>query len=324
MCRLVGVTAVLVLCAYGLTPVRAETPANCPSGTMECARSEIQSLVSQETNSLKQQGYDAVDQTRIAIIEKAGNVRVELQLDAKFEYAVVGACGTKCDHAHIELSSPSGPLAQSPETQPVVILSGKVPTTTMYIINLSAPGCHEGACAVGLTIVHKAAAAPTTTPATAEVFNGYDNFDMVGGDLKKIQKVDQNACSSACQTDEQCIGYSYDKWNRWCFTKKEMGAIFYTARSLTAFRAGRTPANMSKGDISFEHFRNKGFPTQGQNREKASTFEVCQEMCAEQDWCAAFTFFKSEKICERFRSTGEYFSKNDSDSGAKKQETASE
>ena len=310
----------------------AQTPPSCDrASATECQRQSVDERLAKEVGFLKNQGFDSADQTRFSALEKGRAESFRADLTAGVDYARVAACGLACDHVRMELSNASGALAESPEKQPVVILNGAVPETGNYVVTLSAPGCQQDACGVGLTIVRKATPASPTPPAPAAVrlepppapqatFSTYDNYDMIGGDLRKIQKVEHDACAFACRTDARCVAYSYDKWNKWCFTKDAASELVFTARSLTALREGAVSPTFAAGDVYFERFRNKGFPKQSQPKQLTDTFEKCEALCSETDWCAAFTYFKSTDECQRYRGTGEYFSNSNADSGAKRQE----
>jgi hypothetical protein len=296
----------------------------------------VEERLAQEAGYLKNQGYALEGQARTSSIQRSSSYQIRVELIAGVDYALVSACGADCEHVHMELSNASGPLGDSPEKQAVVILNGAVPETGTYTVTLTAPGCQFSTCGVGLSITRKGLAAAVVPPAVVTrpkpapppppqiAFSVYENYDMIGGDLRKIQKVDHETCAAACRSDSRCVGYSYDKWNKWCFTKDAANQFVYTARSLTALREGAQSPTFSSNELYFERFRNKGFPKQTQPKQTTDTFEKCEELCSQTDWCAAFTYFKSNDVCQLYRSTGEYFSNDDADSGAKRQKTEKE
>jgi hypothetical protein len=150
-------------------------------------------------------------------------------------------------------------------------------------------------------------------------FKTYDNVDALGGDRATLKNIELPDCVAACRSDSECAGYSYDKWNKWCFTKTALNELIYSARSLTALREDAPKPTMSRNSIHFERFRNRGFPRQSQQRQTAQSFEQCEAICGQTEWCAALTFYKSTRECQLLRTTGEYFPNSDADSAAKSQ-----
>lgn len=156
-------------------------------------------------------------------------------------------------------------------------------------------------------------------PAPSPSFKTYDNFDVIGGDRATLKNVELADCVAACRGDSECIAYSYDKWNKWCFTKTATNELTYSARSLTALREDAPAPTYSRSNIHFDRYRNKGFPRQPQQSRPAQSFEQCEAMCGQAEWCAALTFYRSTRECQLLRTTSEYFSNPDAYSAAKSQ-----
>jgi PAN domain len=332
-----GFVSVWILPIVTLTALAQSAKPCDGADSADCLRQLVDERLATEAAYLRGQGFSSSHRTRFARIVRGRSEPFRIDLTEGVEYALVAACAAECDHVRLVLSNATGPFAESPEKQAVVILNGAVPETGDYTVALSAPGCQRDNCGVGFVIVRKAAvtapAASAPVPAAksdpvpvppAVAFNTYDNYDMLGGDLRKIQKVEQEACATECRSDNRCVAYSYDKWNKWCFTKDATSDLIFTARSLTALREGGGAPTFSTGDQYFERFRNKGFPKQSQSKQVTDSFEKCEALCGETDWCSAFTYFKSVSECQRYRSTGEYFSNGDADSGAKRQKASTE
>src|SRR4029077_2858656 len=144
------------------------------------------------------------------------------------------------------------------------------------------------------------AAAPATNPGIsgsgtpAARYRTYQNRDIEGGDIAApMKQVDLPVCISACQTNRQCRAFSYDKWNRYCFLKSQIGALSLDPRSVTGVAENAPPPAMATGPITMERYRGKGFPGAGY-RTLGGTFETCEAACRTDQACVAFTFDKSQ------------------------------
>jgi hypothetical protein len=161
---------------------------------------------------------------------------------------------------------------------------------------------------------------PAERQAAAPVrFRPYNNADMYGGDIAVIRKVELSDCEAVCRADANCIAYSYDKWNKSCYPKSEFRELLLDARSITALKGDAPVPVSSRNRVHFDRYRNKGFPKQPQQGRTAQSFEQCEAMCGQADWCAALTFYRSTHECQLLQTTDEYFSNPDAYSAAKSQ-----
>jgi PAN domain len=155
---------------------------------------------------------------------------------------------------------------------------------------------------------------PTSTP-----FKTFDNVDVLGYDINVLKQTAPDECSLACRDNRNCSVYSYDKWNKMCFLKEINGDFEFVvdARSVTGLREYISVPDFSTNPTVIQHLRNRGFPGYNVTPNQVATFEVCESHCVNASWCVAFTFVKSSRKCFMFKTTGEYFSNTDTDSGAK-------
>ena len=98
--------------------------------------------------------------------EKAHRIRVDSKLG--ITYAIIAACDRDCAHVQISLLDQNETrLIQSPEKEPIVIISGTPATDGSYTAELHAPGCRMRACHAGM-VVMRLDATPVRAPTVAE------------------------------------------------------------------------------------------------------------------------------------------------------------
>ena len=136
---------------------------------LEPARAaNVEQKLQQETQHLTASRFERVGDSTIEMIRKNEPAIVPVRLEAGTVYAIVVACGDGCDHVEVALFDPSQNLLhQSPDRSDVVIVTGPPQQSGVHGIALSAPGCREAACAVGLVVLKQAAVSPSPSPAEA-------------------------------------------------------------------------------------------------------------------------------------------------------------
>src|SRR5262249_27839731 len=148
-----------------------------------------------------------------------------------------------------------------------------------------------------------------------------NNYDLVGNDLRRLQEKDMEsfACENACEKEQRCRAYSFDKWNKMCFLKGGADLKRFDAQYMFALREGTQPPPAASAAKVVERYRGKAFPGYGYQIHQLSDFEGCEARCKADDRCAAFTFKKSAQDCLLYDNPDAYSANDDADSGAKRQ-----
>jgi hypothetical protein len=163
------------------------------------------------------------------------------------------------------------------------------------------------------------APAPTPAPQKRVAYRAYDNREIAGGQMAKLNIRDLPACAAACRGKTSCKGYTFDKWNRVCFLKSSVAEFRLNPRSSSGVRDDVRIPRAPSGAIRMERYPSKAFPGVGYKSVEAGGPDECEDACRLEDACVAFTFRLDEGACHLFRSTGEYFSNQLADSGGKRQ-----
>jgi hypothetical protein len=154
-------------------------------------------------------------------------------------------------------------------------------------------------------------------------FSMHENFDIVGGDAKRMELVDHDACMKACHADPACRGYSYDKWNRWCFLKDDVSRIRLEPNTVSAIRSSLGQPSRISTLVKMHRYRNRAFPWTGQDSARADTLDECEARCQASESCVAATFFRASKQCRLMAVAGEPTPDQKADSVVKRQEPES-
>jgi hypothetical protein len=150
-------------------------------------------------------------------------------------------------------------------------------------------------------------------------YTSLDNRDLWGGDLTILRDTDLQRCALACNGESSCQGYSFDRWNRYCFLKSKIGILLMDPRSTSGIREHVQIPPLASSPIKMERFRGRMFPGTAYKQPAYSSFESCEVGCRQADACIAFTFRKNDRICQLFKNTGEYSADALADSGIKRQ-----
>lgn len=152
-----------------------------------------------------------------------------------------------------------------------------------------------------------------------EDFVVYNNFDLTGGDFRIVEETDAGTCKASCISSSKCKGYTYDKWNRWCFLKTQLSELRFDPASLSAVKANSKQPQMTDADFVMERFRGKRFPGAPYRSFRERDFERCEGTCVEEERCVAFSYSKSNNRCSVFSEAREYSAAEGVDSGVKRQ-----
>ncbi|MEQ1710880.1 MAG: tetratricopeptide repeat protein [Hyphomicrobium sp.] len=157
-------------------------------------------------------------------------------------------------------------------------------------------------------------------PDSGDGFTAYNNRDLEGGDLRHMKGLDRAACARACASDNDCRAFTYDKWNRWCFLKSQVGSMRLDPKYQSSFRKGHAAPDTSSAATVIERYRKKNFP-QGQkiSEQSAASYEECESRCDAGSDCVAFVYASKSRQCRLLSDADEYFSSTDTDSGVKRQ-----
>ena len=142
---------------------------------------------------------------------------------------------------------------------------------------------------------------------------------MYGGDLAIVREVDLAACRDACRGDGRCVAYSYDQWNKTCYTKSEIKELVIDVRSVTMVSSAASAPAVSLKPTVFETFHNAAFPDQEAEKRPARSFEECEGSCSRSGTCFAVTYSKKSHTCQMFEAAQKYVAQPGSESAAKSQ-----
>jgi hypothetical protein len=169
------------------------------------------------------------------------------------------------------------------------------------------------------TDVTERQAALTPSAVSNGAFRTFDNFDMFGGDLRKIQKVELKTCAAACLADRQCRGYSFDRWNRYCYLKSTVNALTFDPSSTTGLRANIDDPGYSKVEYRIDRRANKSLEGSNSVKVGISGVEDCDRSCAADKACFGFTFEKPRSVCRMFSAINTFKPDRSATSGIKTQ-----
>ena len=153
---------------------------------------------------------------------------------------------------------------------------------------------------------------------TAQAYDTYDNFDIFGGDFRKLENVQLNQCVSACQSDETCQAYSYDKWYRNCFLKNTLGPLLVEPSSTLGVKSGLRIAK-SQSQTTIDVLAKKQFWGVALGLKTLATLDVCKQACSDEQQCLVFSYNAPKRECHLFSNTESFRSDPQVMSGMKRQ-----
>jgi hypothetical protein len=164
-----------------------------------------------------------------------------------------------------------------------------------------------------------AISAPSPTVALRGFFNTYDNFDMKGGELRTLKKIELDKCSAACQSEKSCHAFSFDKWNKWCFLKSTVSSLILEPSTITGVRKNAGGPATSDVAVRMERRPAKSFEGSGLRNVSVGSPESCQQACEHDAKCLGFTFSRADQACKLFENIGTFSPNGNSTSGFKTQ-----
>lgn len=136
-------------------------------------------------------------------------------------------------------------------------------------------------------------------------FTSYDGYDLPGGDFgSPHQEVSYDRCQFLCAEDQQCVAFTYDRRNRWCFLKSQVTGLDSNPKAVSAVLAALSqPGNRqheqreSQAERSFQTYDNQDVPGGDYRTIKKVGFGDCRSACAGDTSCVAFTFNRQHRWC---------------------------
>lgn len=164
-------------------------------------------------------------------------------------------------------------------------------------------------------------AAPSEVGYKPEVnYKTYDNLDIESRHVAKLRSANLQKCVSVCRQKDNCKAYTFDKWNRVCYIKSDIGDFKLNPRSSSGVREDLGVPRAPSGEITMERYRLKAFPGEGYKLIAANESESCERDCRRDETCVAYTFNIEQGSCRLFSSTNEYFSDLSAVSGGKRRD----
>jgi len=305
----------------------------CPQASAQFNnRDDIQAAIKAEIAKLSPRTFRMAKPDLIADVAPGEIKTFSIYLEAASRYTVIALCADQCDQFKLSIHNGIRIMTgESTSGRSVSILNFKPPLSDFYVGELTASACAEPSCRMGLAVLQEVGDIPAVTRipdaplrepqaiAIRSTFNSFQNTDLIGGDLNKLPNVSLENCAAACASGPDCSGYSFDKWNNWCFLKRTVTSLALDAQSQSAIKPGNPVSPRSGGPVIIEHYRNKAFPETASGAAAVGGPDECERRCGRTDSCMAFTYFKKVKKCGLSENPGTYVPNSDADSGAKRQ-----
>lgn len=149
-------------------------------------------------------------------------------------------------------------------------------------------------------------------------FITYPNFDLYGGDSRKVESIGAQACVTTCEEDALCQAYSYDRWTKACYLKSSVAVLNLDPSSTTGIRNGLPPAPHSTSAVRINRLVSKAFT--GTSRSiRAAGREACEQNCQQDRRCLGYTFSRNNSGCSVFDAIDTYQPNTSAISGLKTQ-----
>jgi hypothetical protein len=149
----------------------------------------------------------------------------------------------------------------------------------------------------------------------------YDNYDLTGTDLRILQGIDVQACSTACRVDNQCQAYSFDKWHSRCSLKATLGSLRFEPSAIAGLAPNATLPPGSNAPWSMQRLQGRSFSTTASRSEQMPTYDQCERTCQNEQSCVALSYSNREQACRLFQTISGYSTDQDTDSAIKHQNT---
>ena len=156
--------------------------------------------------------------------------------------------------------------------------------------------------------------------AQAQGLQAYDNYDLIGTELRGLPNTNLQTCSAACQSDNRCQAFSYNKWTQQCSLKATIGRLRFEPSSLAGV-SGPMPAT---ADLPWEIMSLQGQSFNGTpySSPTTPTYDQCTRRCQDDPQCVGLSYVTQQRTCKLFQSIEGYSDDQSTDSGIKHQTLA--
>ncbi len=129
--------------------------------------------------------------------------------------------------------------------------------------------------------------------------------DVGGGDYQKLSKVNLSDCEDSCKRDNKCRALTYDRWNKLCFLKSEIGLLRREPRSIVATKSG-IDVKFNTDSVTFLQRKNRAFPDKPFRTAPAGSFSECLSICTAEDECEAINYLHASNSCALLKNLSPY------------------
>ena len=148
---------------------------------------------------------------------------------------------------------------------------------------------------------------PVRPPPNVRNFTIYDGRDINGSDYLTLKDTAQEACIERCKQDGQCLAFSWDRWNNFCFLKHRVpSTVRIDPQSMSAVATTERQPSDSNATVAMERFYNAEFRDQAYKVVKELSYLDCERTCKD-DACEVFTYETASKACKLIRRPYQYY-----------------
>lgn len=152
----------------------------------------------------------------------------------------------------------------------------------------------------------------------------YEGRDIDGYDLRVIRETNFDNCTEQCKTEARCRAFSYDKWNRWCFLKRNLPTELRIEPNSIVAVPTNANITISSRPLVVLRYHNAVFLDPPYRAIDGISYEACRQRCKHDGHCEVFTYIKAQRQCRLIHRPSEYFRNHPTaDSGVKRQEPPS-
>jgi hypothetical protein len=162
-----------------------------------------------------------------------------------------------------------------------------------------------------------AVAKPAPAVSAKRQFITFDSRDMGGGDYAVLQGVSQDVCETRCLLDQQCVAYTFNKWESACFLKSSLSDLRLEPRGVSGVLASakvgedRRPPIIQK--VPARRLEGEAY------KQVQASFGACAEVCLADDKCTGFNLREGSRSCSLMASIDKSVGAPDMKSGLKMQ-----
>ena len=121
-------------------------------------------------------------------------------------------------------------------------------------------------------------------------FGKRENEDIADNAMISKKGISLEQCGSLCITNNKCLGYTFNKWDNYCFIKSTISGLKQNPRTISFIREDILLPALVKFDV--KKHDGKEFKTEGYKIFSSKDTDTCKNACDKDDNCFAFTFRK--------------------------------